>query len=394
MGDATNPWSAEGWNLTAQSQYIRQYGLARAEARARDAGSRVGATKPPLPVPVAGAAGGPFIPTPPAVWILRKEVVNLVPAGPQQLSTVGSVQEAVGITMAAIMYRELDLPAANPSLGFDAFCNVILEIDIAPATQFDLGVSTAVTITQSSGTVSIVAAMSLGLTQASPLLLELDLAASFALGVSESASLSTSTNPPTFQANGGFTTSTSTTSLSPALPAGRVNGDLLIAWFECGNARNISISGAGWTLQDVVGANPNAHFAWAWRYVDGTEAAVTFNLNSGSASSAGCNLYRNVKPTTPFGNHTTAAAVGGASPSILTTQNNSLVVVFAGSPQATPAFTTPTGFTDEATRSGTSAPALYSGGKTVASSGTTVNPTVTNGGTQEQECALVEILHP
>lgn len=42
-----NPWSAEGWNLTAQSIYTNTYGLARARARAGDAGTYLGAPAPP-----------------------------------------------------------------------------------------------------------------------------------------------------------------------------------------------------------------------------------------------------------------------------------------------------------------------------------------------------------
>jgi hypothetical protein len=49
-----NPWSAEGWNMTAQSLYVREKGMARAAARARDAGTTVGGPRPRL-IPVAGA---------------------------------------------------------------------------------------------------------------------------------------------------------------------------------------------------------------------------------------------------------------------------------------------------------------------------------------------------
>jgi hypothetical protein len=73
----TNPWSAEGWNLTAQATYLKAYGRARAEARARDAGSFLGATTPPGGFKATGKFGKPLPkiappkpgahPTPPAL---------------------------------------------------------------------------------------------------------------------------------------------------------------------------------------------------------------------------------------------------------------------------------------------------------------------------------------
>jgi hypothetical protein len=42
-----NPWSAEGWNITAQGQVVRSQGEAKASEMAARVGSRLGATKPP-----------------------------------------------------------------------------------------------------------------------------------------------------------------------------------------------------------------------------------------------------------------------------------------------------------------------------------------------------------
>jgi hypothetical protein len=47
MVDKSNPWTFEGWNLTAQSTYVREKGMVRAQARASDAGTTVGGPKPP-----------------------------------------------------------------------------------------------------------------------------------------------------------------------------------------------------------------------------------------------------------------------------------------------------------------------------------------------------------
>jgi hypothetical protein len=46
---ADNPWSAEGWNITRQGQYVRTHGEAKAAEAAKAVGSALGATKPPAP---------------------------------------------------------------------------------------------------------------------------------------------------------------------------------------------------------------------------------------------------------------------------------------------------------------------------------------------------------
>lgn len=46
FGGEVNPWSASGWNVTAQANVVREKGMAHAETLAKAAGSFVGATKP------------------------------------------------------------------------------------------------------------------------------------------------------------------------------------------------------------------------------------------------------------------------------------------------------------------------------------------------------------
>jgi hypothetical protein len=41
-----NPWSAADWNLTAQGQYIKRYGVEAGARLARSVGSSLGALKP------------------------------------------------------------------------------------------------------------------------------------------------------------------------------------------------------------------------------------------------------------------------------------------------------------------------------------------------------------
>lgn len=44
-----NPWSAKGWNMTKQGQYVREHGVAKAQEAAKAAGSAIGSTRPPAP---------------------------------------------------------------------------------------------------------------------------------------------------------------------------------------------------------------------------------------------------------------------------------------------------------------------------------------------------------
>ena len=46
LSNSQNPWSPEGWNLTKQGQYVKQFGIEKANAMAERVGSKVGATKP------------------------------------------------------------------------------------------------------------------------------------------------------------------------------------------------------------------------------------------------------------------------------------------------------------------------------------------------------------
>jgi hypothetical protein len=48
FGDSEdNPWSAKGWSLTKQGQYVKEHGMAEAQKAAQAAGSKIGATRPP-----------------------------------------------------------------------------------------------------------------------------------------------------------------------------------------------------------------------------------------------------------------------------------------------------------------------------------------------------------
>ena len=48
FGGEANPWAAATWNLTGQGNIVKEKGMAVAEAMAKAAGSKVGATKAPV----------------------------------------------------------------------------------------------------------------------------------------------------------------------------------------------------------------------------------------------------------------------------------------------------------------------------------------------------------
>jgi len=46
MTNVANPWAPENWNLTAQGEYVKKYGVSVAARKARQAGTTLGALKP------------------------------------------------------------------------------------------------------------------------------------------------------------------------------------------------------------------------------------------------------------------------------------------------------------------------------------------------------------
>lgn len=46
FGGGANPWSADGWNMTEQGQYVRTHGKDKAEAAAKAAGTKLGGPRP------------------------------------------------------------------------------------------------------------------------------------------------------------------------------------------------------------------------------------------------------------------------------------------------------------------------------------------------------------
>jgi hypothetical protein len=219
VADELNPWSLEGWNITAQAVYFHKYGLARAEARARDAGSFFGAIHPPKPIKIVRKLGepipkvkpkGPLSGPPKTVGVFtddlndnqkrvlyfvrrRKTKAALTPptiaphfgmgltmqARVDLFGLLASItaSPAVGLTMAATVRRERDLAAA-PTVGLTMASPVKLEKDLSVAAAVGLTMASPVKLEKD---LSVAAAV--GLTMASPVKLEKDLSVAAAVGL-------------------------------------------------------------------------------------------------------------------------------------------------------------------------------------------------------------------
>ena len=146
---------------------------------------------------------------------------------------------------------------------------------------------------------------------------------------------------PSYVNSGTFLNWTGASSASPALPASRVTGNLLIAffWISPGTAPTPwSLSGTGWNIgESYDGASGTNSFGvmWAWRYVDGTEASPTGGTGgSGLAAGAIIYQYTNVHQTSPFGTLPTlpSTTFGGSGNlhALTTSTSGSLVVGLVG----------------------------------------------------------------
>ncbi len=110
----------------------------------------------------------------------------------------------------------------------------------------------------------------------------------------------------------------------PGLPGSRVAGNVLIAWILLNSGgQTITLSGAGWNLGDS-----NGQSAWAWRTVDGSEAAPSFAWQSLRSGQAACIQIGGADGGSPIG--TTRNNSGTSTNlnvlSIATTRNLSMIL--------------------------------------------------------------------
>jgi len=91
----------------------------------------------------------------------------------------------------------------------------------------------------------------------------------------------------------------------PTLVGSRVNGNVLIAWIMTlagtgGGGKTFSVGG-GWTIGDQQ-QDANTSAAWAWRLIDGTEAAPTFTWSGACSYHARMYQFSGNDLSAPIGN--------------------------------------------------------------------------------------------
>ena len=206
---------------------------------------------------------------------------------------------------------------------------------------------------------------------------------------------------PSYLNAGTYLNTASATSMSPALPTGRVNGNILIATVRHIGTAVMSVGGGGWQALGSQIQNGSAlRVSQWWRVVDGTEAAPTVSWTGALNASAQIHQYsrENYDTTSPFGTIGTAdvgATATHTSPEITTTRDNSLVI-YIDVASANTALATPSGWTEDSDTGATGPPngRMTAGSKTVTVSGTaTGNISVTGAATNFIQ-RQIELLAP
>lgn len=172
-----------------------------------------------------------------------------------------------------------------------------------------------------------------------------------------------------FVNNGTLSTSAGQTTLTPALPASRAGGNLMLSYYTGSNGRGVKLSTAtlsnGWVL--LYGSAGSGNLGVAWRIVDGLENAPVWQTGTGSSTS-GVALVAQYS-----GNHSSpiGASGSGVSPSLTTAAASSFVAYVQANANSTIP-TLATGFTSNFSNGTFDGNRLS--GEQVSSSGTTVTP--------------------
>ena len=150
----------------------------------------------------------------------------------------------------------------------------------------------------------------------------------------------------TFVTIGTYTQAAAATSVTPTLPASRVNNNLLIAWVGVNASGKTFSVGGGWTIVDSVNTG-NVSSCYATRLVDGTEAAPVFTWAGAAGSDAQVVQMSGNQTVGIIGNKNNATANSSTTEtvaSITTTAANSAIFVILTSSAST-SIGTPTNYT-------------------------------------------------
>jgi hypothetical protein len=139
---------------------------------------------------------------------------------------------------------------------------------------------------------------------------------------------------PKFVNSGGGSVAAAT-SITPALPGSRVNGNLLLGHCSVTSATDTATWPAGWNVIEnwTIGSQNGSK---AWRYVDGTETAPHITWTNANGCMAQVIQISGVDQTNPIGNssHNSASSTSVTCSTIATSRANSLVVNYLDAAQA------------------------------------------------------------
>lgn len=180
---------------------------------------------------------------------------------------------------------------------------------------------------------------------------------------------------PSYLNVGTSAVSAGATSRTPALPASRTNGNILIAVVGSKNNATHSISGSGWaSLASQTNSGTGWTVSYWWRVVDGTEAAPTISWTGSVACFGQIVQYtrQNSDTAAPFGTIGTAGTGTGAthtSTGFNSTRNNSLII-YLDAAIANTAIATPTNWTERFDAGSATSVTRFAGGdRTLTTSG-------------------------
>ena len=126
---------------------------------------------------------------------------------------------------------------------------------------------------------------------------------------------------------GAPTTGSLVTTLTPALPPSRVNGNLLLAQININNGTETVAWPGGWTVIENWNTS-NQTGSKAYRFVDGTETAPVLTWANAAYCQAEITQISGAKNPNPIGasSHAGAQGTSVSCPTITTTGANSLVI--------------------------------------------------------------------
>jgi hypothetical protein len=134
---------------------------------------------------------------------------------------------------------------------------------------------------------------------------------------------------PTFVNQGALVAVASAATLTPGLPASRVNNNIMISvCLVAATGKTVTTATAGWTIGDSINSG-NVSGAWAWRLVDGTEAAPVWTWTGNAKCAAYILQYTGNATVSPINTSNKASGNSSTTETVaaLTTSADQCVII-------------------------------------------------------------------